>query len=876
MNNEQSAVRLRYLDSIAGGGKTYSANSHVASNASADDYKYIVAQPSMLLIDQTLSDMQTRFPDVQATAIHSANVGKNKRPVACVIEHFKKSASLPMGEVLYVSHAALSCLPEGIKETFGKRWNLIVDEVPGATSCITYNHGIPTGIRRSVKIIPEGAAYARVKATNHALWKRISQGKTKSAALLAFKDLAGALLNPHQSVYVLLSQWSVCSEQERQTSFFTVLNPSIFENFAGRPTIMSAGFQDTLLYRLWTGAGVMFDEHRQLGNAVRASEHTNGHLLTISYVLDEDWSKKKRDTMACVGSTKTVQEAMRDAAISLFGDDHVYMCNKDSEDLFECVGHHLPNSPWGLNEYQHIDNAVVYSALNLTPAHIKFLDARGVTSDEIRGAITYQATYQAIMRTSLRDIDSTTQKHVIVQDLGCAEYLAKLFPGCSMQKLDAGIAIKTGRKDSKGRGRNVSDAQRKTALRLEQKMRLEMGVRLVNELASKVSHNTNRVQDLWDKNDAANSTIDPPLASQQPSDNLKIGMSLFENLHAKKPTGVIEWHGPDQFINWLRECSENVFETKHANQLISPSIFDPQRAIDANDLNVHGKHKVKGRINVVSAIGIWLDNDGGDLSKEELLNLFPHLRMVIYSTFSSTPEMPKYRVFIPTTCAMTAELYMHVTEQLKQVIEQAGGGGRSEAWLRNWGKKWAREHNGVETSWRPYRNHGFDWTKTFPENMMYLPCKAGTSPEASFFEDHNDGRREPLNVMHFITHSILHETPDPEPIEITITKPAVLDLSHITDPKLLAISQAIQNQNAQTFASAQTQRVTTAIALVRQTKEHQGDDALFRFGLALAHAGLELSDIKVHLENEAVTMPSSSDRKAQGKRIIDWLRKHGF
>ena len=50
--------------------------------------------------------------------------------------------------------------------------------------------------------------------------------------------------------------------------------------------------------------------------------------------------------------------------------------------------------------------------------------------------------------------------------------------------------------------------------------------------------------------------------------------------------------------------------------------------------------------------GIWLDNDGGDLTHQEFARLFPRLRMVISNSYSSTAEKPRWRVFIPTTIAM--------------------------------------------------------------------------------------------------------------------------------------------------------------------------------------------------------------------------------
>ena len=62
--------------------------------------------------------------------------------------------------------------------------------------------------------------------------------------------------------------------------------------------------------------------------------------------------------------------------------------------------------------------------------------------------------------------------------------------------------------------------------------------------------------------------------------------------------------------------------------------------------------------------GIWLDNDGGDLTHQEFARLFPRLRMVICNSYSSTPEKPRWRVFIPTTVAMPIVAHEAICQQI--------------------------------------------------------------------------------------------------------------------------------------------------------------------------------------------------------------------
>jgi hypothetical protein len=57
----------------------------------------------------------------------------------------------------------------------------------------------------------------------------------------------------------------------------------------------------------------------------------------------------------------------------------------------------------GLNDYSHIHNAVVLSAINPTPAGYPFLEeVAGLDAEQVRAAFYHEGTYQAARRISLR------------------------------------------------------------------------------------------------------------------------------------------------------------------------------------------------------------------------------------------------------------------------------------------------------------------------------------------------------------------------------------------------------------------------------------------------------------------------------------------
>jgi hypothetical protein len=80
----------------------------------------------------------------------------------------------------------------------------------------------------------------------------------------------------------------------------------------------------------------------------------------------------------------------------------------------------------------------------------------------------------------------------------------------------------------------------------------------------------------------------------------------------------------------------------------------------------------RGLANITAIWGVWMDNDGGDLSADEFAAMFPHLMMVIHNSASSTPDAPRWRAIIPTTCAVTIEVHREIMSQLRQALNRRG------------------------------------------------------------------------------------------------------------------------------------------------------------------------------------------------------------
>ena len=605
--------------------------------------KVLFVQPSIFLISQTLDDLASLTPEVRFRAIHGET---SDRVIADIVDHTKHTAL--DGEILFITHAALMLLPY-----FHRRqdWHVILDEVPQADWCAEFS--IPDThrlITDCFDVDAEAASladnrYVRAVPKDRFRLEQMARNKNCDQVFDIFQRFANLLISPHWSAYVLDDQYTNLTNgvgERRKLLAFGHLKPSLLDGFA-TATVMGACFQQSVLYQLWSAAGVQFRPHKAITRGLRYAQHSNGHLLTILYATEESWSKTFRDKMIADNDPITVQDRVVQRVAETFaGVEFVWMGNKDTaDDTFKGRGHRLPNSPFGLNPYQHIHHAVILSALNPPPAHFAFLDALGFDSREVKRAGYWQACYQAAMRISLRNPEDANAKTVIVMDCATAEWMSSMFPGCSTAPLgDMGDMPVKGKP---GRHREHDcDADRKRASRDKFRVELQMALDLVAGGDRASRHCSRVIAELRQQMSEFGHGKDTTLSTIGHDDLSRLGGTVFASIFHAEPLDFYPLDDVESFIAGLRWWHQFAYKRKEANGLISPGIFDCMLTDETK----------RGLANIRVVWGIWLDNDGGDLTHQEFARLFPRLRVVICNSYSSKPEEPRWRVFIPTTVAM--------------------------------------------------------------------------------------------------------------------------------------------------------------------------------------------------------------------------------
>jgi len=799
--------QIQYVDAPAGSGKTFGFIDKVGELTSAGD-NVLIAQPTVDLIQQTVGELKHRFHSVYVNEIHKGN---SSSPVLDITKYLFYPHPKP--HALFITQSALERLKADFKREY---WHLIVDEIPQVTRIfdenLSVNHGIITA-HISATPLPS-VNYDLLSVHDYNALGLIAMNRDEDKVQEQFREVANTLLSPRWQSYVdpqsyknLLHSTGV----RRRLTVFSLFQPSIFEGFKS-VTIAGACFQDSLLFRYWSTLGINFVEAANPN--LRFKEHHNGDELTLLWAVVPPWSK----SLASQKEGKVLQ-MMEEAALKEFGEAEFLFAENKGCNLFQGIpnAHRLPNDPHGLNTYQHIQNVAFLPARNLKPAHCKFLERMmGLTGDEIRNAIHRQAAYQAIMRGALRNPDNHEPKRAFVPDLGTAEWLQSLFPGAQLRKLNTdfenlGLSLKRGRQRAHG-----SNAEKQKAFREKKK---EERAKELNALLS-----------FEPPNDVELSNLHPTKTRYEMSINSNnvttFRGSLFVKLSSKYPYYTFTTTDIGEFEEDLRYFYSNrCFKTKEENRLICPSLCG------LNDLvaTQHGLNNIK----IVN--GIWVDIDGGDLLPKEFSELFPHVRMTIYSTFRSTKASVRYRVYIPTETTMTAKQYDIITHQLLNEIRSAGYSDKTES--------------------KRQKVHGFDTSKFHAASLFYLPCQP-LDPSGRYFNTFKKEGRKPLNPEEWVRKYVAEEEDIPfNETFMEETWHSGLRGSEVDQDRL---DRAIEEWRVPDHA------------------HHEDNRNFFSLALKLVAAGCDESTIRQILREEAQCANTPEDRIKQIPSIINSLRSYNI
>lgn len=795
---------LYFVSSPAAAGKTYVMVRAAHSRAAAGKNVLIVL-PTLRLIDEVTKAFIGLEPRIEPEVHNSETTSAVTSAILTALRDRPV-----VSRVLIVTSSALSALPFFPAK---EKWTVFVDEVPQVYSSVDENvpdthHYLTAGL----ELHPLGPVYGRLLVNSAAAMRGLST--TDDVVLCkVLGPAARMIMSPNLETYTPMASYqALCGGTGRKLKLHFILRPALLAGFE-RVTILSANFENSLLYQIWSTEGQSFLEDKVLSDQLRYREHQNGDLVTINFALEKPWSKRARDS-----NDRAQFNAIVDRASSLLEDkSFIWDANKDiADDIFRSPAVRLPSVSHGLNSFDHIHNVVCLSARNPTPEQFKFLEWLGVPDSAVRRAVHFDALYQIVLRCSLRDVECQEKKLIIVPDRPSAEHLHRLLPGSAIQKLDLGIVETSA--PGRGRPRKHDDvAARVRAHRAEQARRASLAAAIMMDEYNEFTTDIQKVasEEGLDLETKSCNEI-PYKGCESDSVTQQFHGSLFNNMKATDPYDVVSGIDVESFIKALKMTSTEVRVDKADNYLISPAMFDA----DLTDATRRGIG------NVVLAQGIWLDVDVGDMTHAAFAATFPHLRIVCFNSFSSTKKKPRYRLYIPTDRVMLAGEYQSLTKQIVQVIEDSGFSSSRED---------IRGRLGA---------HGIDMSKLHAASLFYLPCKPKDA-SGKIWRDYAGGGRKPIDVDAWLEHAV----------------PMVdRNMGIYTEPRLPHSSDIRVDRD----------RAQSAIERwnIEGVQPGKGDSEMFRLALELEKASLPLYEAKMVLESAARSATSPHDRLRQAEAIL--------
>ena len=440
-------IRIGYSSAPSGAGKTYRLVRRIQSEC-GQGCRVLLLQPTIPLIEQTAVQFRSLAQPLAVRVFHGKAVGQN------VVSQLAKYLSDPEDrpQVVLATHQVLARIPYLPR---AKDWELRIDECPQVDKEMT--HLIPKTHRFLTDLLnieQSDGVYGRVLAGNANKLRELARNLGDDELLDQIRETASVISNPHWDCFVNLEHYhKLLSGKIDQLTIYAVLKPTVIRKF-GSVFITGANLTDSGVYHLWSWRGVSFERDDPFTKNLRFQQHTNGNLATIYYATDRNWSRYLIDSQD-VGAL----EEVRRAALTVIGQrPFIWQANKSVQDSF-FSGERIPNIPYGLNAYSDVHDCVFLSALNPSPGHCRFLEAQGLSYDEIERQGYFATAYQAVLRTSLRDVNNCEAKNLVVPDLRLAEYLSQLLPGAKVQKLQTNIP-ETGKR--LGRRKKHADFGRET------------------------------------------------------------------------------------------------------------------------------------------------------------------------------------------------------------------------------------------------------------------------------------------------------------------------------------------------------------------------------------------------------------------------------
>lgn len=670
---------IGFVDGPCTSGKTHAFIELVAANhKKRTGRNFLLAVPTMKLAAQVEADLKAR--GVPVTRIDSeTHPGGVSKAVVTVLASKKHR-----GGVLLITHSTLLGLPYFHRQ---QDWSIFFDEVPETEKF--YKPMLP----RTWHLLVEHLEVREV------IGKRLGRLQPKDRGRLRrylaqplddgekdVREILNDAGSPNWMVFVDLASWerltelnkvSRKDESRNRIYFVSMLSP---DAVAGT-TIMSADIRQSLLWHWMEKNDCRWVEKKEICDRLRFREYPEqlGRRAHVKFVFSAEdkikWSKRARDKGDVVMVMDDIAEEFADREPTLL------IQNNDSKSRLPRLPNFQQTSSCchGLNAYQDYEKLVFYAALNREGKHRGMLKDLGFSEQVQRDSIIQQSLHQAVMRTALRDLNSTAQVEVLVPDQDMADAVALSLGG-------AWISDVAGNHESRFRTEVVKEEQLQPLRDFPRK----------EDVVSYTPENK------------VNSVQHHPHHHTPPQGQKRVLALTFNKLGPSRDYAYAFEEGRTDvlgLVKLLKAAHKRRRTEKYGDQLFQLTEFNP---------NVEKTAGYLSEANLKAIHGAILDFDGGTVTPQEIDRILwkeagkilkvPH---AITNTFSTEPGVYNFRVVVPYKRPTTS------IEQHQAVFD----------WFE---RRLAEEGHAPETS-------GLDPNSRKPTQPYFLPCTNAAHPESAFF-----------------------------------------------------------------------------------------------------------------------------------------------
>ncbi|WP_322995420.1 DEAD/DEAH box helicase family protein [Castellaniella sp.] len=787
--------KLYYIDALAGAGKTEAICQEIAHMVRMGE-KVLLVQPTKVLIDQTIKRLyELNVHRSRITTIYKESKSDYVSVVKRLYEHFN-NATDDIGQVVITTSAAFDLTKSLYRYD---TWHFIGDEFVTGEVAIELKLKKTHSLLTDHIVVEDGHPYALVQSKTRAdggcgLDDLLREAANDSTYRQLY-DAASKIASPDWETYVHTSRFNALVSGDgdaKKLHIYAHRKPELFLKFK-RCIFVSALFKNSSLYQIFSNRGVQFQPYELTKSELRYETHQNGSSVEIHYLNVDKWSMRKADLY-----TDLIQK-YEEYAIELIGNEKfLYIANKASNHptLENGYGVRLPGKPHGLNKYMHINHVVVTSAYNPSPTHSEWLRFNGLSDSEMDVMIHCSEVYQGVMRSALRDPLSTDIKKIFVIDVRTALFLHDLFPGSKL--VVAPIDIPQELDKSGPEKIYISNAEKAKACR-DRKKSMDF---IAEHFAS-----------LSDNQDECNGPIKKILGNTfHDNHNIDINYSInvYKTIQCKGATSCPVLKDITHIHDLMYGFHNRKVASKFANPLFNFTIFNQ------TPLSVRrAEHAVATPVMI-------LDNDGGGITYKEFVDIFRDVKMLVFNTFSSTKDNPRWRAIIPLSRYAYADEYKIIFNGIMCKLKERGF-----------------VLSAPDPDQPNVMAHGFDLSKSSIVSLYYFPSQAGEEG-GSFYEAHIGDDRTLL---------------DPDP--------------------LMALYAEYQPQ----YTATRTEFVKFSLGLegaVARWREFgslpgQGDDEFFKLAVAGFRAGLSQDELGHLLTEEAYYAHTPKDRLNRVDYLVNWV-----